>query len=90
MRVPELKALARECRLRGYSRMRRAELIELIPNDQWNTNTPLQSWEPSMGLEGSGSHAPDGTQSASLANSTSTTSTRPEPCKCNSNLGTYR
>ena len=54
MRVPELKALAREHRLRGYSQMRRAELIELIQNDQQNTNTPLQSWEPSMGLEGPG------------------------------------
>ena len=44
MRVPKLKALARECRLRGYSQLRRAELIELIRNDQ----RPLQSWEPSM------------------------------------------
>ena len=50
MRVPELKALAREHRLRGYSWMRRAELIELIQNDQQNTNTPLQSWEPSIDL----------------------------------------
>ena len=48
MRMPELKALARKRRLRGYSRMRRAELIELIRNDQWNTNTTLQSWEPSI------------------------------------------
>ena len=44
--MPELKALTREHRLRGYSRMRRAELIELIRNDQQNTNTPLQSWGP--------------------------------------------
>ena len=42
MRVPELEALARECRLRGYSRMRSAELIELIQNYQ----RPLQSWGP--------------------------------------------
>ena len=48
MRMTELKALARECRLRGYSRLRKAELIELIRNDQWNTNPPLQSWEPSI------------------------------------------
>ena len=48
MRMPELKALTRECRLRGYSRLRKAEFIELIRNDQWNTNPPLQSWEPSM------------------------------------------
>ena len=27
MRMPELKSLARECRLRGYSRMRKAELV---------------------------------------------------------------
>ena len=54
MRVPELKALAREHRLRGYSQIRRAELIELIQNDQWNTNSPLQSW-------GSGSCGPMGT-----------------------------
>ena len=37
--MPELKALARERRLR------KAELIKLIQNDQWNTNPPLQSWE---------------------------------------------
>ena len=35
MRMPELKALTRECRLRGYSRLRKAELIELIRNNQW-------------------------------------------------------
>ena len=34
--------------------MRKAELIELIRNDQRNTNLPLQSWEPSMGPEGQG------------------------------------
>ena len=34
MRMPELKALAIECRLRGYSRLRKAELIELIQNNQ--------------------------------------------------------
>ena len=44
----ELKALAREHRLRGYSQLRNAELIEHIRNDQWNTNPPLQSWEPSI------------------------------------------
>ena len=30
MRMPELKSLTRECRLRGYSRMRKAELIALL------------------------------------------------------------
>ena len=41
MRVAELKTLARECRLRGYSRMRKAEIIELIRNNQ-------QSWAPDI------------------------------------------
>ena len=45
MRMTELRALAREHRLRGYSWLRKAELIELIRNDQRNTNPPLQSWE---------------------------------------------
>ena len=48
MRMPELKALNREHRLRGYSQLKKAELIELIRNGQWNTNLPLQSWEPSI------------------------------------------
>ena len=46
--MPELKALTREHRLRGYSRLRKAELIKRIRNDQRNNNPPLQSWEPSM------------------------------------------
>ena len=32
MRMPELKSLARECRLRGYSRMRKTELVALLQN----------------------------------------------------------
>ena len=44
MRMFELKALTRERRLRGYSRLRNAELIELIQNDP----RPLQSWDPSI------------------------------------------
>ena len=32
MRVPELKSLTREHRLRGYSRMRKAELVALLQN----------------------------------------------------------
>ena len=34
MRMPELKALAREPGLRNYSLLRKAELIQLIQNDQ--------------------------------------------------------
>ena len=30
MRMPELKALARERKLRGYSRLRKAELIAFL------------------------------------------------------------
>ena len=41
MRVAELKALAREHGLRGYSRMRKAEIIELIRNNQ-------QGWAPDI------------------------------------------
>ena len=32
MRMPELKSLARERRFRGYSRMRKAELVALLQN----------------------------------------------------------
>ena len=34
MRMTELKALAKEHRLRGYSRLRKAELIGRIQNNQ--------------------------------------------------------
>ena len=34
LRMPELKALARECRLRGYSRLRKAELIAFLQNNE--------------------------------------------------------
>ena len=33
MRMPELKSLAGERRLRGYSRMRKAELVTLLQNN---------------------------------------------------------
>ena len=38
MRMPELKVLARERRLRGYSQLRRAELIAFLQD-----NPPLQA-----------------------------------------------
>ena len=40
MRVPELKALTRDRGLRGYSRLRKAEIIELILNNQQCTIPP--------------------------------------------------
>ena len=54
MRMPELKSLARENRLRGYSRMRKAELVALLQNSptpgQSRASTsptpPTQTWEP--------------------------------------------
>ena len=33
MRMPELKVLAREHRLRGYSRLRKAELIAFLQDN---------------------------------------------------------
>ena len=33
MRMPELKSLARERRLRNYSHMRKAELVALLQNN---------------------------------------------------------
>ena len=58
MRISELKAIARERRLRNYSRMRKAELVELLRNNplamqtrhlgsnQVVQPTPQMSWEP--------------------------------------------
>ena len=44
MRAAELKALTREPGLRGYSWMRKAEIIELIRNNQQG----LASWAPDI------------------------------------------
>ena len=41
MKVTELKALTRERGLRGYSQMRKADIIELVSNNQ-------QSWAPDI------------------------------------------
>ena len=54
MRMPELKSLARERRLRGYSRMRKAELVAVLQNSlppgQSHASTSptprTQTWEP--------------------------------------------
>ena len=54
MRMPELKSLTRKRRLRGYSRMRKAELVALLQNNPppgqscaSTSPTPsTQTWEP--------------------------------------------
>ena len=60
MRIPELKSLAREHRLRNYSRMRKAELVALLQNNPPPAprtrpprptrppppTPPTQTWEP--------------------------------------------
>ena len=50
LRMPELKALARECRLRGYSRLRKAELIAFLQNNErraqrWQRPPQISTWE---------------------------------------------
>ena len=54
MRMSKLKSLARECRLRGYSQIRKPELVALLQNSpppgQSRASTsptpPTQTWEP--------------------------------------------
>ena len=51
MRMPELKSLAREHRFRGYSQMRKAELVALLqnsppPGQSHASTSPTQTWEP--------------------------------------------
>ena len=40
LRMPELKALARECKLRGYSRLRKAELIAFLQDEDRQQEEP--------------------------------------------------
>ena len=40
MRMPELKALAREHRLRGYSRLRKAKLIASLQDNEHQAQRP--------------------------------------------------
>ena len=48
LRMPELKALTRECELRGYSRLRRAELIAFLQDNKCRAQRPpwMSTWEP--------------------------------------------
>ena len=53
LRMPELKALAREHTLRGYSRLRKADLIAFLQNKEQRQQRPpspppqMSTWEPS-------------------------------------------
>ena len=47
LRMPELKALARERRLRNYSRLRKAELIAFLQNNECRAHRrQMSTWEP--------------------------------------------
>ena len=46
MRVIELKALMKECGLRGYSRLRKAELIALLQDNLQPLHTPAPYTRP--------------------------------------------
>ena len=58
LRMPELKALARECRLRNYSHLRKAELIAFLQNNEHQARNrgeahaqrppppQMSTWEP--------------------------------------------
>ena len=47
LRMPELKALTRERRLRGYSRLRKAELIAFLQNNEHQAQRrQMSTWEP--------------------------------------------
>ena len=48
LRMPELKALARECRLRGYSRLRNAELIAFLLTDEEDRRQEERTQQPEL------------------------------------------
>ena len=48
LRMPELKALARECRLRGYSRFRKAELIAFLQKDEEDRRQEEPTQQPEL------------------------------------------
>ena len=50
MRMPELKALARERGLRGYSRLRKADLIAFLQNNECRAK--MSTWEPQREPQG--------------------------------------
>ena len=46
--MPELKALARERRLRGYSRLRKAELIAFLQKDEEDRQQEEPTQQPEL------------------------------------------
>ena len=48
LRMPELKALARERRLRGYSRLRKAELVAFLQKDEEDRRQEEPTREPEL------------------------------------------
>ena len=47
LRMPELKALTRERRLRNYSQLRKAELIAFLQNNERRAQRrQMSTWEP--------------------------------------------
>ena len=64
MKMPELKALAREHRLGGYSCLRKPELIALLQDNEHQAQRPplpppqMSTWEPNRPLRMSPSRVP--------------------------------
>ena len=53
LRMPELKALARERGLRGYSRLRKADLIAFLQNNECRAQRRhMSTWEPQREPQG--------------------------------------
>ena len=53
LRMPELKALAREHGLRGYSRLRKTDLIAFLQNNEcWVQRRQMSTWEPQREPQG--------------------------------------
>ena len=53
LRTPELKPLAREHGLRGYSRLRKADLIAFLQNNEHRAQRrQMSTWEPQREPQG--------------------------------------
>ena len=53
LRMPKLKTFTRECRLRGYSRLRKADLIAFLQNNECQAQRrQMSTWEPQREPQG--------------------------------------